>query len=202
MKHRFAEERAPQGDAVESADERSVLPGLDRVSNAGRVQRTVALQDLFVDPAPLIVLARRARPNDCSKIAIHAHVEAPLTDDAAQPLRGMKRVERNDAARIRRVPSDLSGLDGHWKPAARIGGDEKIRGNHWRSVQRGRMTEDRGRKRDRGPRSEVQGPRSEVRGPKCEVRGATSDTRGPHGLAPPASPKPRSGEGGSTVLRP
>ena len=49
---------------------------------------------------------------------------------AGQPAWGMEAFERDDAARVRRIPPDLARLDRHGKPAAGIGRHEEIDGDH------------------------------------------------------------------------
>src|SRR6185437_3767922 len=130
MEHRFAEECAAKRHAVEAADQLLVLPGLDRVSEALVVQQAIAVQDLVVDPGTIFVPLLGAGTDDRPEVGVHADGKAPLANESGQPPRGVKSVERNDAARIRRIPADLARLDRHGKPAAGIGGHEEIDGDH------------------------------------------------------------------------
>src|SRR5260370_28700983 len=58
MKHRFAKERAADGDAVKSAGEFIFAPRFDRMRVAELVQPIEASADLAIDPVFLAVRAR------------------------------------------------------------------------------------------------------------------------------------------------
>ena len=62
VKHRFAEKRAAEMNAVEPADQRSSLPRLHRMRDAETVQRDVALENRVVDPRAIVVFPLSAGP--------------------------------------------------------------------------------------------------------------------------------------------
>jgi len=53
MKHRFAEERASDADAVKSASEFSLLPCFDRMRVTEFVKASVAFDDLRINPGEI-----------------------------------------------------------------------------------------------------------------------------------------------------
>src|SRR5471030_2083990 len=61
MKHALAREDAAGVDTVKSAGERAFLPGLDTMRVARTMQCDVGVDDLRLDPRPVLIGARRLR---------------------------------------------------------------------------------------------------------------------------------------------
>ena len=127
MKHRFAKERAADGDAVKSAGEFIFAPRFDRMRVAELVQPLVAFDDLAIDPG---VLAFRAGPNHVAKAMVDLDLENFFPGDASQRVRDMKILQRNDRARVRRKPSDRILLHRHRENAKPIALQQKLRVDH------------------------------------------------------------------------
>src|SRR6266568_7689258 len=87
MKHRFAKERAADGNAVKSAGEFVLAPRFDGMRVAEVMQAFVAFDNFAVDPG---VLAFRARPNHVAKAMVDRDLENFLPSDAFQRVRDMK----------------------------------------------------------------------------------------------------------------
>src|SRR5438270_13121096 len=72
MKHRFAEERAADRNAVKTASEFAILPGLDAMRVPELVQPRVTLDDLVVDPG---LGSLRTFAHDFSERDVHTDLE-------------------------------------------------------------------------------------------------------------------------------
>ena len=129
VKHRFAKERAANGDAVKAAREFPILPGLYRVGVADLVETRVAFDDLVVDPG-LGTLG--ALPHDFDEGNVDADFEGFLASNALESLGHVEFLERQDRSRIGGEPSDLAILHRHWKDAEAIPLEQDFGRNHWR----------------------------------------------------------------------
>src|SRR5206468_2361665 len=116
MKHRFAKERAADGNAVKSAGEFVLAPRFDGMRVAEVMQAFVAFDNFAVNPG---VLAFRAGPNHVAKAIVDRDLENFLPSDAFQRVRDMKIFQRNDRARIGRKPRNRIVFHGHWENAKR-----------------------------------------------------------------------------------
>src|SRR5262249_38964714 len=133
VKHRFAEERPSERDAVESSDQRLVLPGFDGMRDAPLVQGAVAGEDLRINPGATIirVAIRLGTASDYGReVTIDLDSKLPLPPDAREPPRDVKPIEGNDPARIGRVPADVAFADGHRKPPASVGRNQQFGRKH------------------------------------------------------------------------
>jgi hypothetical protein len=100
------------------------------VREARVVQRAIALDNRVVDPVAVGVFTRGAGLDHGAEAGIDPHLETPLPQGARQPARDVERVERNDPARIGRVPTNLARRDRHGKPAAGVGGEQSVSRDH------------------------------------------------------------------------
>jgi len=83
--HRFAAEYPVEPDPIEPADQRAVLPTLDRVGQAHGVQRAVARFDPVADPGFARFAARPgAGLHHGGEIGIAGDTEAPTPQGAGQ----------------------------------------------------------------------------------------------------------------------
>ncbi len=80
MEHRLAEERTPQSNTVEAANQPSPAPSLDRMREARAMERRVGLDDLAIDPVTLSI-PRRASDNHLVKRTIKCHGEPTAAQD-------------------------------------------------------------------------------------------------------------------------
>src|SRR3954452_9162992 len=81
--HRFAEEHAPERDAVQAAAQRAVDPGLDRMRVTCSVQASVRIEHVVRDPGARLSGTRlRAGAHHLQKTGIDPYLVIPL----AQPL--------------------------------------------------------------------------------------------------------------------
>ena len=127
MKHRFAEERAADRNAVKTAGEFAILPGLDTMRVPEFVQPRVALDDLVVDPG---LGALRAFAHDFSERNVHADLEDFFPRDALEGMRNVEFLEGENRARIGRKPFDFAVLHRHGKHAETISLEQDFRIDH------------------------------------------------------------------------
>src|SRR5205807_6731009 len=97
MKHRFAKERAADGNAVKSAGEFIFAPGFDRMRVSELVQALVAFNDLAIDPG---VVAFSTCANHFTEAIVDLDFENIFSGDTFQGVRNVKVLQRNDRARI------------------------------------------------------------------------------------------------------
>src|SRR5262249_46058606 len=99
VEHAFAEERAAQGDPIESADQRRALVDFEAMAVPPFVELAVKHVNAPVDPS-----ARASRPGlragvkHAVEIAIDRYGETIRADRAHKPGRNMEAVEWNDAS--------------------------------------------------------------------------------------------------------
>ena len=117
VEHRLAREEPADADAVQPADERAVLPRLDRVRPAELVQPRVRVDERRVDPT--VRSPRVGAPeHDVDERGVDADLEA--ADRAAQRAAAVEAVERDDPARIGRPPRERApGVHREQSPAVR-----------------------------------------------------------------------------------
>src|SRR5215208_4786304 len=107
MKHALAKKRAADVHSIQAADKFAIDPCLDAVRMAFGVQQAIALDDLAGNPS--VAMGFGAGANDAREFTIEGHVEFLLLEGAPQTVRHVKAfIERNDRARIRREPGDVS----------------------------------------------------------------------------------------------
>src|SRR5689334_20421116 len=123
MEHRLAVERAPKMDAVQTTDQLVSLPRLDGVREAEAVQRERSLKERGAEPRAVGPVATLA--HDALECVLEPNLKTPLLDDAREPRRDVKAVERQHAARIGREPAKFAVLHPHRKNAFAIGADEQ-----------------------------------------------------------------------------
>ncbi len=127
--HAFAEERRPQLDPVQPADEAAVLPALDRMGVAAREQPAIGGDDRRIDPR-LGTLGRRlgASCHDAGKVAVGGDAEALRAQHLGETAGQMKAVERQDAALLRLDPEHVArgAVVGHREDAERIGAEQHL----------------------------------------------------------------------------
>ena len=98
MEHALAEERRPQGDAVQPARQAAVVPGLDRMGEAHFVQADIEPLDGRVDPGlPASRRRQGAGADDLSEGGVAAHLEVAAPQAALEAPRHVKAIERQDA---------------------------------------------------------------------------------------------------------
>ena len=110
--HRLPEEEAPERHAVEASGELAVLPRLDRVRVAHRVQDEIRLRHLLGDPRAVLPGARRllAGADHALEGRVVADVVGAVGHDAPERAPHVDAIDPQDAARIRRVPEDRQRL--------------------------------------------------------------------------------------------
>ena len=143
--HRFAEERTPQRQTVQAADQCVALPAFDRMRIAHAVERHEHLFDAVVDPGfRPVVGAFRAQLDHPFERGVGGDAEPVARDRLAQRRGQVKAVDRQDRACARLHPIDAIGIAriGHREDAHRIGPQHQFRverlhpGRTWR--RRGR----------------------------------------------------------------
>src|ERR1700736_5829671 len=127
VKHRFAKERAADGDAVKSAGEFVFTPGFNRVRMSELVQALIALDDLAIDPG---VFAYGTRTNDFTEAIVNLDLENSFPSDAAQSVGHMKIFQRHDRARVGGKPDDRIVFHRHREDAKPIALEQKFRVDH------------------------------------------------------------------------
>src|SRR6478672_1087197 len=93
------------------------------------VHRDVARENLAIDPGAGIIITAirvRARSYDGWKIAIDFDSEPSAPNHPGEARRHVKRIERDDAAGVGRVPPDFSLVHGHREPPAAVRGDQQL----------------------------------------------------------------------------
>src|SRR6201999_3596117 len=99
------EEGAAETDAVKSAGEIAVLPDLDAVAMAERMQPAIELADALVDPGVLATLLRRGAAGDHGlEGGIDGDGEGIGAHRARKPRGDAKAFERDHAAQLRLDP--------------------------------------------------------------------------------------------------
>ena len=130
MKHALAEERAPEADAVEAADQRTVLVDLDGVAIAALVELAIEIADARIDPGAGTARHRRGATADHGiEIAVDDDGKLVRADGAGEARRHVEAVERNDAAIFRFDPIQrrVFGAFRHREDAAGIGLEQHFR---------------------------------------------------------------------------
>ncbi len=137
-KHAFAEEGAPEGEAVKPADEAIVVPRLDAVRIAELMQLTEHLGDVGVDPRlGMLRPGGGAGIDNIGERRVDANLVAAPADDPLQPSRRVERRERQNAAQRRRDPvhARVIAMARHRKDADRIRADDDVRRQHATSFE-------------------------------------------------------------------
>src|SRR5256714_9001179 len=127
MKHRLAEERSAEGDAVEPTNQFVSRPGFKRMREAEIVQASVAWGDFVVDPG---FVARRAGAHHFREASVDPNFKGQLPAFAPQSMRNMKILQRQDCPRIGREPTDLVVRHGDRESAEPITLQQKFRVEH------------------------------------------------------------------------
>ena len=134
--HAFAKKGGADRDAVEPADQHVPLPGFDAVRRAAGEEPGIEPQNFVVDPGVGTLFGRLgAAADNFLEGAVAADLETALPDDAAQPLRHVKAVERQDTAAPRIDPEQLRIVRrfAHRKDAGSIGGEQDVGGQPQRA---------------------------------------------------------------------
>ena len=97
VKHRLAEKRAANRDAVKATGKLSILPRFDRVGVPELMQSLVTFDDLIIDPG---LGPPRALSDHFRECSIDSDFETSLTHDPLEGVWNVKFVERQDRARI------------------------------------------------------------------------------------------------------
>ena len=210
--HRFAEEHAPERDAVEAADEPPVAPALDRVRIAPPVQLAIRIDHLRRDPGAALPLPRRARAraDDRAEVGVDARLERAGAHPLAQRARHAELRDVQHHARIGAPPQDRLAVRVPRKDALAIGGDDalgrQVRAGGQQAVGLGERGLERRKGRLRRKPRDQRGPpgSSRRRGPRAcaavatPARGAddrrAADARPRHG-----GPRHRGGAGTRTA---
>jgi hypothetical protein len=93
------------------------------------VEIQIAPHDFWADPG---FPAFSACVNNRFKCCIYAHLKAILSETPPKPMRDVKRIERDDAARIGGKPRNLAVLHRHRKNPAAISFEQQGSGNNLR----------------------------------------------------------------------
>ena len=128
--HAFAEKGTAQCQPVKAADQPIVVPALDRVGMAHRMQPAKNLLDRMVDPG--LWSARRARRAQRDYVVernVGGNAESVRGNCLAQRARRAKGGDRQDRPLARLDPINTLGLAviGHRKHADRIGAEDELR---------------------------------------------------------------------------
>lgn len=136
-KHGFAEEGRADRNAVDSPDELAVVPSLDAVCKAERVQFVVERLDGWADPSAMIITTRDGgtSADDLGEALVSADLEeafsallgkGPLEVEPADWIPLDKGLNRS---RIWAIPMDLALTTvGHGKQALAIGAEQEVGG--------------------------------------------------------------------------
>ena len=144
--HRFAEEHAPDRDAVDAADEVVAVPRFDRVRVAELVQALVGRAHVGVDPGAALPRARRrARAHDGLERAVRADVQSHVRS---------QRASRRGTC-MRSVANTVRGSGDH----QRIGWPREYHGNMPRRYAASRRSASDRRRRRAGHRARATLPR-------------------------------------------
>ena len=130
VEHAFAEKRAPEPHAVETADQFFAIINFDPVAMADLVQPRVERTDARIDPGAGAVLAGRgAAVEHGGEVTIDVNLVTIRAHGAGEAARQVKVVERDDAALFRLDPVErgVVGILRHRKDAAGIGLEQHIR---------------------------------------------------------------------------
>ena len=130
MEHALAEERPPERDPVEPADQRVALVDFEAVAMAALVELAIEHADARIDPrARPAVASLRATFQHAVEVAVDGDGEAVGTHRSGEPRGNMKAIERNDAAHLRLDPVEGRVLRAvrHGKDAAGIGLEQHFR---------------------------------------------------------------------------
>ena len=134
MEHRFAEESAADGNAVEATGEMAVVPGFDGMGEAAAVKLAIALDDLFGDPG---LIAVGAGAHDGFEGLVYADLERAVGENALEAVGDVESIVKgDDRARVRLEPADLAVFHAHGEDAVEVALDEERRGNHAAEVWR------------------------------------------------------------------
>src|SRR5262245_48013563 len=130
MKHAFAEKRAAERDAIETADKLLTFIDLDGVAVPTLEQCTIDATDAHIDPcAGASRLGFSAAIDHAIKIAIDVDRPRCRAYSSRQPQWDVETVERNDAAHIRLDPIErrIIRAFGHREDPAGIGLQQHVR---------------------------------------------------------------------------
>jgi hypothetical protein len=106
--HALAEKSRAEGNAVDAADKPALLPCLDAMGVALRVQRGIERDDFVVDPG--IGPRVGAAAHHAFKRAVESDGVRPAADGPAQLFRHMQPGDGQDAALLGVVPVDLGAI--------------------------------------------------------------------------------------------
>lgn len=125
--HRFAEEGAPERDAVKAADEAAFVPAFDAVRMAEAKESRIARLDQRVDPRRRPVgRGLRAQRHHPGEGGVGGDAKAVGDDDLFQAARQAEAIERQDRAQPRFDPMHrrVVGPVGHREQPLRIGTEQ------------------------------------------------------------------------------
>jgi len=127
VKHRFAEKRPADRDAVEAAGQFVILPGFDRMGVTELVQARVTFNDLAVDPG---LGPPRALLHHHRERGVEPDLETLPAHDPLEGVRDVKFVQRQDRPRIGGKPFDLAILHCHGKHPELVPLEQDFGSNH------------------------------------------------------------------------
>lgn len=126
--HRFAEEQPAHGQAVEAADQLSLLPDLHGVGNSAQVQLLVGQLHRRGDPGAVGVVTRRGTSLDHRpEVTVESDFEALLAQALGQAAGNVQFVGEQDGARVGRPPEDRLAILVPGEAAVAIGCDQALR---------------------------------------------------------------------------
>ena len=127
MKHRFAEERAPNRDTVKATGELSVGPRLHRMRMPKLMHLGVAFNDLPIDPG---IFASGASFDHFRETIVNLDLENFSAQETPKRVRHMKIFQGQDCAWIWLEPFDRAVLHRHRKNTKPITLEQKFRLDH------------------------------------------------------------------------
>ena len=126
--HRLAEEQPAQRQAVESADQLAVLPGLHRMGDAAAVQFEVGLLHRRGDPGAVGVAARGGAGADHrGEVLVEGDREVAAAQGLAQAARDVQLFREQHHARVGRPPEERLSVLVPGEAAVPIGGQQALR---------------------------------------------------------------------------
>jgi len=129
--HALAKESGTERDTIEPADQIPVSPRSDTVRSAAGEERRIKPHDLIVDPGVGTLFGGfRASEDNVLERAVAADLEAAAPDNAAQLVRHVEPVKRQNSTAPRIDPEQLGviGRFGHGEDTGGVGGEQKFGG--------------------------------------------------------------------------